>query len=118
MRRTLVTAERGVVLQIDDSTGTLYSTGTFDTAQVEATQPETVLLTAGGGGPADTVVVTAVGIDSGGNFVVAHGLGYSPSFAVLTPSSLGTIGLVSWDGADFYLVASANGVSANIVAWR
>ncbi|HEV2463537.1 MAG TPA: hypothetical protein VGT04_07020 [Acidobacteriaceae bacterium] len=60
----------------------------------------------------------ALAPSAGGNFTVAHGLGFTPSAVLISMTSSGSIWLqspTSWDATNLYLVASDAGVTAKAV---
>lgn len=78
MRRTLLTKETGVLLQMEDTSGALYATGVFDSDNPKATVPESQLL----GTINDPNVVTLTG-----NQTVAGIKTFSSSPVVPTPTT-------------------------------
>jgi hypothetical protein len=59
-----------------------------------------------------------------GDFTVAHGLGYSPSTAVIVMGAQGDVcfqldtGHLKWDATNFYLNGSAGSLVGEVVSWR
>jgi hypothetical protein len=56
-----------------------------------------------------------------GKFTVAHGLGYSPTAAMIILTELGSVVFQSstlWDRTNFYLQGSDVGLTGYVIAWK
>lgn len=66
-----------------------------------------------------TAQVQLTGLSAGNN-TIAHGLGYSPTAAIIQMNSSGEIWwqTAQWDGTNFYVVASDAGVTGFVEVWQ